>query len=456
MKLKIAISCLIIALENYYLHIGFAEFTTPVIDKYKEVAHMEYAIIGLCVLAVIIVALIVKKKHTDLEASTPQSTAVQKSDGEKHLSIPIEMLPTDFLDKNCTLTEITDSKILAHIDQVIPGLLQAGTAVDTAVRTAEAGNEVLYRAILPAGAKLSHSLEMEGAVRGFYHGADGIRGHANWATANATGGVSIAANTAAAAMSVASMVVGQYYMMQINAELGKIGDNISEISNFQNNEFRSRVFALFSNVKNIAEFQDEIIENQELRQSKVIQLNSLEEECTKLLGQANLTLADIAKKTGLDYPAYEKEVQAAQNWRTYQETLLAVLYQIAELRFALHLGTVSREHCNASISTYTAQIENMQDRMDAWHQDAAKCLGINVTDSVRKRTGLDKAVHYVPGLMDNSKNFKAIQGGISEMITRQTSPIICQQDQSDLYAEDAQLISMNGKIYYLQSPKSEA
>lgn len=101
---------------------------------------MEYAIIGLCVLAVIIVALIVKKKHTDLEASTPQSTAVQKSDGEKHLSIPIEMLPTDFLDKNCTLTEITDSKILAHIDQVIPGLLQAGTAVDTAVRTAEAGN----------------------------------------------------------------------------------------------------------------------------------------------------------------------------------------------------------------------------------------------------------------------------------------------------------------------------
>lgn len=417
---------------------------------------MEYAIIGLCVLAVIIVALIVKKKHTDLEASTPQSTAVQKSDGEKHLSIPIEMLPTDFPDKNCTLTEITDSKILAHIDQVIPGLLQAGTAVDTAVRTAEAGNEVLYRAILPAGAKLSHSLEMEGAVRGFYHGADGIRGHANWVTANATGGVSIAANTAAAAMSVASMVVGQYYMMQINAELGKIGDNISEISNFQNNEFRSRVFALFSNVKNIAEFQDEIIENQELRQSKVIQLNSLEEECTKLLGQANLTLADIAKKTGLDYPAYEKEVQAAQNWRTYQETLLAVLYQIAELRFALHLGTVSREHCNASISTYTAQIENTQDRMDAWHQDAAKCLGINVTDSVRKRTGLDKAVHYVPGLMDNSKNFKAIQGGISEMITRQTSPIICQQDQSDLYAEDAQLISMNGKIYYLQSPKSEA
>ena len=455
MKLKIVNRCLIIALENYYPHIGFAEFTTPVIDKYKEVSHMEYAIIGLCVLAVIVVALIVKKKHTDLQAITSQSTAIQKSDGEKQLSIPIEMFPTDFLDKNSSLTEITDSKMLARIDQVIPGLLQAGTAVDTAVHTAKAGKDVLYRAIIPTGAILSNSLDMEGAKRGLYHGADGIRGHANLVTADATGGVSIAANTAAAAMGVASMVVGQYYMTQINAELGKIGDNISEISNFQNNEFRSRVFALFSSIKNIAEFQNEILENQELRQSKVIQLNSLEEECTKLLGQANLTLADIAKKTGLDFPAYEKEVQAAQDWRTYQETLLAVLYQIAELRFALHLGKVSREHCNAAISTYTAQTDNTQDRMNAWHQEAAERLGINVTDSVRKRTGLDKAVHYVPALMDNSKNFKAIQGGISEMITRQTSPIICQQDQSNLYKEDVQLVSMNGKIYYLQSPKEK-
>ena len=37
--------------------------------------------------------------------------------------------------------------------------------------------------------------------------------YANWVTADATGGVSIAANTAAAAMGVASMVVGQYYMV---------------------------------------------------------------------------------------------------------------------------------------------------------------------------------------------------------------------------------------------------
>ena len=98
-------------------------------------------------------------------------------------------------------------------------------------------------------------------------------------------------------MGVASMVVGQYYMTKINAELGEISDGISQIQDFQDNEYRSRVFSLVAHVKKIADFQTEILENDELRLSKIAQLDSLEEECTQLLGQANLTLAGFAKKT---------------------------------------------------------------------------------------------------------------------------------------------------------------
>lgn len=82
-------------------------------------------------------------------------------------------------------------------------------------------------------------------------------------------GTAVVANSVAAAMGVASMVVGQYYMTQINTELGVISDGISQI----------------------ADFQTEILENDELRLSKIAQLDSLEEKCTQLLGQANLTLA---------------------------------------------------------------------------------------------------------------------------------------------------------------------
>lgn len=105
----------------------------------------------------------------------------------------------------------------------------------------------MYRAIIPVGAKLTDSKAMEGAVRGIYHGADGIKGHANLVAVEKTG--TVVANTAAAAMGVATMVVGQYYMTQINAELSKISDGLDKISSFQDNEYKSKVFALVAQEK---------------------------------------------------------------------------------------------------------------------------------------------------------------------------------------------------------------
>lgn len=179
------------------------------------------------------------------------------------------------------------------------------------------------------------SKAMEGAVRGIYHGDDGIRGHANLVAVEAQKGTATVVNTAAAAMGVASMVVGQYYMTQINTELGVISDGISQIQDFQDNEYRSRVFSLVAHVKKIADFQAEILENEKLRLSKISQLDSLEEECTQLLGQANLTLAGFAKKNELDYEEYEKALGNAQNWFMYQKSLLDVLYKISDFHLQL-------------------------------------------------------------------------------------------------------------------------
>ena len=249
--------------------------------------------------------------------------------------------------------------------------------MNNAAQAVKAANgEVLYRAIIPAGAKLTDSKAMEGAVRGIYHGADGIRGHANLVKVEAQKGTAVVANTAAAAMGVASMVVGQYYMTRINAELGAISDGISQIQDFQDNEYRSRVFSLVAHVKKIADFQAEILENDELRLSKISQLDSLEEECTQLLGQANLTLAGFAKKNELDYEEYEKSLGNAQNWFMYQKSLLDVLYKISDLRYTLHLGAVSREQCIALLPTYTNQVNETQGRLTAWHEGTTKRLGI--------------------------------------------------------------------------------
>lgn len=429
---------------------------------------MEYVIIWIIVVAIAVGIILYTKSQKKAMTSEPRdasNTAMVKQNGalaERHqtdgLVIQMEMLPAESIGDESRLVEITDSKVLAHVNNLVPGLVQAGNAVNNAVQAVQAANgEVLYRAVIPAGAKLTNSKAMEGAVRGIYHGADGIKGHANLVAVEAQKGTAVVANTAAAAMGVASMVVGQYYMTQINAELGEISDGISQIQDFQDNEYRSRVFSLVAHVKKIADFQTEILENDELRLSKVAQLDSLEEECTQLLGQANLTLAGFAKKTGLDYEAYEKALRNAQNWFMYQKSLLDVLYKISDLRYTLHLGAVSREQCVALLPIYIKQVSDTQERLTAWHDGTTQRLGIETDEIRRKRAGFDGVIHFIPGLFNDDFNFRSIEKETATMITAQASGHEAMHiaDTSELYAEDVQLISKNGKLYYLPENKEE-
>lgn len=420
---------------------------------------MEYIGIGICVIAMVTICIFIiqRKKNNheenlgaDVKTCAEERATTVSNDAPVELVIKMELLPAEVIKDESALVEIADRKVLAHIYNLVPELAQAGNATNNVAQAIQANGEVLYRAILPAGAKLSNSRTLEGAVKEMYHGANGIKGHADWLPVEAQKGSSVVVNTAAAAMGVASMVVGQYYMTQINAELGAINDGISEIQNFQDNEYRSRVFSLIAHVKKIADFQTEILENNELRISKINQLDSLEEECTQLLGQANLTLASFAKKTDLDYETYEKVVGNSQNWFMYQKSLLDVLYKIAELRYTLHLGAVSREQCIAILPTYTKQVQDTQSRLAAWHEGTTERLKIDTDEVRRKRAGFDGVIHFLPGLFNEDLNYRSIEKNTVNMIRTQISgESTLSIDKSELYSEDVQLIAKDGKIYYL-------
>lgn len=245
----------------------------------------------LCVIAMVVVAvlLILRLKKLDDEATNSKEKSaspnvkdnceIVKNNVTNDLGIKIEQLSIDEFDCNdSNLIEIKDSKVLEHINNLVPSLAQVGNNLNNATQAIKAANEgTLYRAIIPKDAVLAESKAMDGAFRGIYHGTDGIKGHANLESVKTQTESAVIANTAAAAMNVASIVVGQYYMTQINAELDVICDGISQIQNFQDNEYRSRVFSLIIQVKKIADFQLEILENNELRISKINQLDSLEE-----------------------------------------------------------------------------------------------------------------------------------------------------------------------------------
>lgn len=199
---------------------------------------MKYVIIGICIMAVVvIVTLLIYKKKNSLEGQhkynldnnakrvTKTSELSKAGQNLDELVIQMEMLTVEAIPDENKLMEITDSKVLAHVNNLVPGLAQVGVVGTNAVQAVKSGSEVPYRAIIPAGAKLTNSQAMEGAVRGFYRGADGIKGHANFIAVKAQNGTAVVANTAAAAMGVASMIVGQYYMTQINDENIQLGNN---------------------------------------------------------------------------------------------------------------------------------------------------------------------------------------------------------------------------------------
>lgn len=370
---------------------------------------------------------------------------VNKNSSNNRMVVKVEELQLETIENCKSMFEITDNKILGHIDNLVPGLIQVGTATNNAI---QANSSVVYQAIIPAGATLTKSNSMNNAVRGMYHGTNGIKGHANFVEVNQTG--KAVSNTLSTGISVTSMIVGQYYMTQINSELTKINEEISKISTFQDNEYKSKILALVIQIKRISTFQTEIMENQQLRDFDIDKLNHLEQNCIELLGQANLTIMEFTKKDDVDYKKYNNQLTEIHNWYIYQKTLLEILYKITDLKNILYVGAISKEQLNIIPTTYTKQVMEVHDLLTKWHERITKKLGIDTETARRKRMGFDGVIHWIPGLFKDDFNFCAISERTKTMIKEQTSNYnVTSQDKDNLFDKDAKIISKDGKLYYL-------
>ena len=417
---------------------------------------MEY-IIGLVLLIAICAAVFwhtnkaekPSPETDDMQTAEPQpATMTEVQQNTNQLMIRLEQVSLEEIKDTDKLIEIKDEKLLARIDNLVPDLLQAGNAANNAI---QANGDILYQAIIPAGAKLANSRDMEGAVRGIYHGADGINGHANLVAVDNT--ASMATNIASSAMSVASMVVGQYYMAQINSDLNKINKGLNRIANFQDKEYQSKVFTLVAQIQEVAHFQIEILENEELRMSEIDNLNRWKKECVQLLTQACLMVEGFTNNQNLKYEEYESSLPEIEKWHSYQKILFEVLIHIAELKHALHLGSVSFEQCSATVLTYGKHVKHAQEKLEKWHHAQADRLHIDVEHGTRKRVGFDSFMHLIPGWINEDNKYRPITQSAVRQIQSQTNAHnnVKSVDTIDLFQEDVRIIGKEGKLYYLPS-----
>ena len=434
------------------------------------------AIVCIVAAAVIAVVLLVLRNRDH----APEPASVTSIDSDEALAVPPQPLPIVRFedapplgeDEERRLVRIEDSRLLAEIDRVVPVATQAAAGVDAAAkvgRTVEAHNKAvesagqLYRAIIPKGAELADSQAMEGAKRGIFHAERGIRGHANLLPVEQQqidprlGKELVAANVASSAMNVASLVVGQYYMSQINGRLESVEKGIGEIAEFQDIEYRSKVYALVAAVKKSSSFSFEVMEDNELRLRELSYLKERENECAQLLGHANIMLEQLSSKRGMGYDNYEAAVREANTWIQYQQVLLRVMSEISELTYVLNRGTVSRESSYALLLPYAAQAENSLRMLSAWHGDYESRLEIDTTSSRRRRQGLEAALYTIPALFKDDLHYRRISSRTSKMIRLQKQgPIVPgSDDEPDLYQEDVTLVLRDGDVYYLPPAEEE-
>lgn len=425
-------------------------------------------------IAILVYHMIIKGQTPDIrEDSSVPTQSYDDNQDVQEITHEDPHLPAVRFEESAPLTELEESRLvkvedhtlLARIDSTIPVLFNGSMGVasianlNTALQlhnsTVESAGTI-YRAIVPHGAQLSQSHSMEGAVRGIYHDVNGIAGHANLVAVDAKVDPAITgtlgtANAVSAAMNVASMVVGQYYMTEINKHLKQVTKRIDVIADFQAAEYRSKVYALVASVQKYSEFQVELLENDELRLRALSSLDNLEHECAQYLGQANLQLRTLSERRGLSFDEYEKAIFEADGWFQCQQVLLKVMEEITRLVHALNRGKVSIGYCLSTYQKYAAQSESALYSLRAWHGDQMSQLEFDCSKSRRRRKGIEGFLMGVPGIFNDDFNYNTIDEGTTSAINKQMSAgrQVDASNEVDLYQEDVDLVVKEGSLYYL-------
>lgn len=383
-----------------------------------------------------------------VEQEDPASETEDASE-DGYAEIEVTVLPPDAALDEDRLVEINDPKILKRIE----GFLSiAKTVVPKIVEKIETNkNGEICRVKYPSGEKVQVKGK-PGKYRGITFRVDengkkmGYNGHAEITPVEQKNAVKVASSV----MNLASVVVQQYYLSEINNKLGAVKEGVAAIAGFQDNEYRSSIEMLFYAVQKIIDYKDEMLGNDELRGKTLRKLADYEDECSKLLGQASNALESIAKKIPTDYAEYESAMREAGKWRAYQSTLLQILRSASELQFALSFGQTSNGLCYATFNRCLDRSAATQGLLPEWHRNAAERLEIDLEANRRKRYGTDQMLHLIPGLFKKDQNYCSLDERVAETIKEQSGEpcLLAAPEEKNLFEQDVQLIFRDGKVYY--------
>ncbi|WP_304683109.1 hypothetical protein [uncultured Clostridium sp.] len=227
-----------------------------------------------------------------------------------------------------------------------------------------------------------------------------------------------------AGFSATSMIVGQYYMNEINNKLDIIKDNIQGISDLLDSEFQGKLGQIISKMQEIIDNKVEILNNEYSRDKRYNEVLDLEQSCTKLLGQANEMIKNNITDENIDYKKYERQTNEIYKWFSRQQILRMLLIKIGDLRYVLSYGNETSKLSHTQYNYYIKQINSVNEELENWHKLMSKKLGIDTKEfrrngkfyTIKKNTigkikedwAYHKLNNDIVALIDNQSNIERL------------------------------------------------
>lgn len=164
-----------------------------------------------------------------------------------------------------------------------------------------------------------------------------------------------------------SMIVGQYYMNEINGKLENIQNNIKDIQSDLDAEYQGKLMHIIAKIEEIINNKNEILKNSFLRDKRYNEISREEANCTTLLGQANSKITDCISKNEQDYKYYENSVKEINKWLNRQQILLKLLFEIGNLRYVLAYGNETSVSAHTQYNTYLLPTNKVIEELKKWH-----------------------------------------------------------------------------------------
>ena len=358
--------------------------------------------------------------------------------------IRIEVLDSIDLSNN-ELVEVTDSRLVTSIRD---GVLLADAAKDVAKVVKKSG--AIYKAIIPAGAKLTNSSEMKGAVRGIYHGADGIKGHANLIDISKQ---KKALTTAASFKAIAIKAVIKICISDINNKLTLTTKGIEYIEAIEEAKLKSEFEQIVSDLRRIIDNQDELLLNDDIRNNEIINLQSLNKDCCRLLGTTNNIIQRYSNNIPKEYKEFVSQINTIDNHIKFQQAGLNLLGYISEMTYVLNLGKLSKKNCNYVLSDYIEKSQAINNEQLKWLNKSIDAMKIDLNTGTRGRLGIvGKAAGIANKLIKKDIDKAKVEESTLQLI--ESNKNICNNtmsiDRKELFDEDISFILKDNKVFYLK------